>query len=403
VISTDPHHPDGLQNEKSLLMENDTLLNHLIGQLYDAGLEAISWESALDQVMQAVDAEVSALLVEDRSRRPTGLDILSLRGYPDDVPSRYGSYFVDHDIRQPAIDNLSAGQLYVDNRTMPFSVIEQSEIYNDFYRPIGVAHGMGAVAFNDGKRFGILSVHRALKAGEFRPKDILLFERIAPHLTRALHVQRQVARANAVADGLAVALRHFQMAVLLVDERGEVIEFNPAAGALLRQPVCPLRLTARRLSAVSSGDAAALAHAIAAAIATAQGRAVSAPPILRLAKTDGSGVAGVMVVPARPVGRLGIASRPLVLVFVSDPRRGIVTTPELLTSQFGLSPTEAQVAARLAAGDRIEEIADTRRVSQETVRVQVKRILAKTETRSQGQLIAVVARSFAVLRRHKDE
>jgi DNA-binding CsgD family transcriptional regulator len=71
----------------------------------------------------------------------------------------------------------------------------------------------------------------------------------------------------------------------------------------------------------------------------------------------------------------------------------------LLICQFGLSPTEAEVAARLATGDRIEDIADARGVSQETVRVQVKRALAKTEMRSQGQLIGLLARSLAALRR----
>lgn len=38
-------------------MENDKLLNRLIGQLCDAGLEAVSWDSALDPVMRAVGAE----------------------------------------------------------------------------------------------------------------------------------------------------------------------------------------------------------------------------------------------------------------------------------------------------------------------------------------------------------
>lgn len=71
----------------------------------------------------------------------------------------------------------------------------------------------------------------------------------------------------------------------------------------------------------------------------------------------------------------------------------------MLISQFGLSPAEAQVAARLAMGDRIEDIAESRGVSQETVRAKVKRVLAKTETRSQGHLAGFVSRSLAALHR----
>lgn len=86
-------------------------------------------------------------------------------------------------------------------------------------------------------------------------------------------------------------------------------------------------------------------------------------------------------------------------MFVSDPSAAPATVPQALSGQFGLSPMEAQVAVRLAAGERIEDIADARRVSPETVRVQVKRVLAKTDVRSQGQLIGLIFRSLAAPRR----
>lgn len=249
--------------------------------MQDSGL-IDSWDAALDDVMQVAGAEVSALFVEDRSRSPTTFDVISLRGYPENVPEAYTSYFVGRDVRMPALAGLPPGQLYADDHTMPFAQIEHSEIYNDFYRPIGVAHGMAAVPFHDEKRFGIFSAHRAIRAGNFRPDDVTFFERLSPHLTRALQVRRQVARAEAVASGLAVALDHFQMAVLLADEQGDVIEVNLAAEALLRRPECSFRLVSKRLSATSLGASAALARAIAAAAWTSIGRIGAVPPVLRL-------------------------------------------------------------------------------------------------------------------------
>ena len=122
-------------------MDNEQLLARLTGRLYDAGLGADSWDATLDDIVQGVGAEASALFVED------------------------------------------------------------------------------------------------------------LFH-------------RQMARANAVADGLVIVLNHFQTPVLLVNERGAVIECNLAAETLLRRPECPLGLAARRLSVVSIGDTATLARAI---------------------------------------------------------------------------------------------------------------------------------------------
>jgi DNA-binding CsgD family transcriptional regulator/PAS domain-containing protein len=402
-ISVKPrsHPPDGLREQRFAdPMDNEKLLANLTGRLYDAALGADSWDSTLDAIMTAVGAEVSALFIEDHSDTDTVFETTAVRGYPDHVPSLYTSYFGDRDVRLPAVLRVPSGQIYADDRNMSFAEIEQSEIYNDFYRPIGVARGMAAVAFNDRKRLGILSVHRAIRAGNFRQEDAILFERISPHLKRALQLHSQVARTNAVADGLAIALGHFHMGVFLVDQRGETIEFNPAAESLLRRPGCPLRLMAKRLSAVSSHDSALVARAIADAACASQDRPSRVPPVLRLPKTDGIGALGVMMVPARRADKLGLLSGGrLVLVFVSDPGQAPPTRPELLVRQFNLSPAEAEVAARLAAGDRIEDIANTRDVSHETVRVQVKRVLAKTETGSQGQLIALLSRSLAALRR----
>ena len=120
--------------------------------------------------------------------------------------------------------------------------------------------------------------------------------------------------------------------------------------------------------------------------------------MLRLAKTDAKGAVGVMVAPARRAQHLGMAADRLVLVFVSDPSQATPAVPDLLGAQLGLSPAEARVATRLAAGERIDDIADAHGVSRETVRVQVKNVFAKTGTHNQGQLVGLVSRSLAALR-----
>ena len=109
------------------------------------------------------------------------------------------------------------------------------------------------------------------------------------------------------------------MAVLLADQQGLVVELNRAAESLLQRPDCPLRVAGKRLSAVSSDDAAALNRAVASAQATLCGSANAPPPVLRLAKTDGNGAVGVMVALARRAEHLGAAVDRLVMVFVSGP------------------------------------------------------------------------------------
>ena len=76
-----------------------------------------------------------------------------------------------------------------------------------------------------------------------------------------------------------------------------------------------------------------------------------------------------------------------------DPDRVARPEPEVLRTLYGLTRAEAVVAADLAAGLTLEEIAAKANVGIETVRTHVKRAMAKTDTRRQAELVLLVLRS----------
>ena len=63
-----------------------------------------------------------------------------------------------------------------------------------------------------------------------------------------------------------------------------------------------------------------------------------------------------------------------------------------LQRMFGLTPTEAKVAIRIARGDSPADIADELGVSVTTVRFHLSSVLAKTQTKRQAELVALLAR-----------
>jgi DNA-binding CsgD family transcriptional regulator len=71
--------------------------------------------------------------------------------------------------------------------------------------------------------------------------------------------------------------------------------------------------------------------------------------------------------------------------------------PKVLVDLFGLSPSEAEIAAALASDRSIGEIARQRTVGVETVRGQVKSLLRKMELNSQKQLVRILTRVAAVI------
>lgn len=63
-----------------------------------------------------------------------------------------------------------------------------------------------------------------------------------------------------------------------------------------------------------------------------------------------------------------------------------------LRSLFDLTPAEARLAQRLACGDSVEEVAKALHIKMTTARTQLAAIFAKTDTRRQAKLVAILCR-----------
>ena len=63
-----------------------------------------------------------------------------------------------------------------------------------------------------------------------------------------------------------------------------------------------------------------------------------------------------------------------------------------LKSLFDLTTAEARIAQRLACGDSVEEAAQRLNIKMTTARTQLAAIFAKTDTRRQAKLVAILSR-----------
>ena len=63
-----------------------------------------------------------------------------------------------------------------------------------------------------------------------------------------------------------------------------------------------------------------------------------------------------------------------------------------LRKLFDLTPAEARLAQRLACGDSVEEVAQALHIKMTTARTQLAAIFAKTDTRRQAKLVAILSR-----------
>ncbi len=85
------------------------------------------------------------------------------------------------------------------------------------------------------------------------------------------------------------------------------------------------------------------------------------------------------------------------VVFIVDPEDPTEVNEETLVELYSLTRTEARLVGGLASGGTLESLAAGWKVSQHTLRAQLKQVFTKTETRRQSDLIKLVLTGPAVL------
>lgn len=207
-----------------------------------------------------------------------------------------------------------------------------------------------------------------------------LFGQIAGHARNAVRLQRAIEH-----QGFALLSGTFEAmdrACWLLDGSGRVGGMTPRAEELLS--TSRLRVRDGWLTSERAAENRAIMRAV---------RMVIDPPGLAadpVALADADGGVGIMLeiypLPAKPWA-LPFAPRAIAVAKVGAPSERHV---QLLMRTFGLTPAEADIAIRLAAGQTRPDIARGRSVSTETLKVQLRSIYDKTGCSRESQLVRIV-------------
>ena len=190
--------------------------------------------------------------------------------------------------------------------------------------------------------------------GGWESGQIDMIQRLLPHIRQFVLVRDAVAGANALGSSLTQLLETNSIGVIQLDRSGRIAEANDHARDLLRRRT-GLSDIGGFLGAWLPADDANLQALLARALPPLASQGVSGSttigrpsPLPRL------------VVHVNPVtdGSLGYRNRRVAaLVLVVDTAGQSRINPNLLSKVLGLTPTEARVAAMLAEGKTVREIA----------------------------------------------
>jgi len=256
---------------------------------------------------------------------------------------------------------------------------EADSFRRDLSRDFGLNHAAATAIQVPSADFLVVHVQRPEGQPGLSDRELATLDSFRPHIARAglLAARWRLQRLSAATEALALV----GLPAAVLDRNSRVL----AANALM-EGIAHVRWLARERLGLVDQHAQGLLQKALAGLFEPVGQSVQSFAS-RVSTTD---AAVIHVVPtpgrSRDVFDGGLA------VLVVTP----VTAPEAPDAQviralFDLSPGEARVARSLTRGQTIDQIANSSGVTRETVRSQVKAVMAKTGTTRQAEVAALLA------------
>ncbi len=363
-------------------------LDRLIGELYDAALAPGLWSSWIASAATVFASDTGALQVQDPSSAQ--VDVLGSLNHSAESWRFYGEYYHTRDLW---IQRALPVPMQVKTSADIVSDIEfaNSEFYTDFLKPhsIGQFYIAGAL-IPLGREIGVLGLQRTRQSGEFTARAAQALQRILPHLRRALQVRSRLQGLEAESAAGYEALDTLAHGIFLVTPDSRVVFANRAAEELARAKDGLAIGEGRILVGARPADTQRL-HALISGASGGHGA-------VQLPRPSGLRPLEVIAMPLGPRALDMRLARATTIVLVRDPEMPLPAMPELLQDLYRFTPAEAGLVVALVAGTTLQEYSVANGVSYNTARTLLARAMARTETRSQTDLVRLVMGSLTTLR-----
>jgi DNA-binding CsgD family transcriptional regulator len=359
---------------------DENVFSQSLGTIYDAAVSPAHWPIALERLRAAFHGDTVATVVRN---------LATLQGQGMAVGETSGSYseYLNEWNGRNIISNRTrvwcSGAVETDQDILPKSQLLRSEYYNDFMKRVGFHSVLRlSLRYEEGIWSG-LSITRPHRADEFDSGDIVLGRTFMPHLQRAMAISQRLRHSEITTD----AMDRLELPLLILDVGGRLIHFNPAASALLARAdglVAAMSTLHAASPALTSRLHGLLANA------AGHGRGHRGASAMRLPRPSGKPDLSLLAIPLRLAFEWLLPRQPSVLLCVTDPDASPAAPADRLAELFGLTRAEANIAVELLAGCDVREIALRQGRSIHTIRLHLVRIMAKTDTNRQSELMRLL-------------
>lgn len=366
------------------------IFSSLVEAVYDSATDPDHWEVFLRGLAQALNGKSGMFRVIDE-RLPAIRANVHYNLDPE-LQEAHRQYYVTHDVYIEALRDkpgnfITTGENIADQRE-----VRRGEFFNDYMLPQDSYHVCGGLAMRNDEFTIKFGLQRSNRAGPFSLEDADFIRLFVPHIQRAARLGHLLDLARHQRQTAEQALESLAVGIVLLDEQDNLLHANAKADELLRDRR-GLYLLNGQLTVNRNADLRAFRDMLAVVRSRA---ALDTPPVPEsMLLTPGPDDPQLLLVacpvkPHQPHFR-GPWPEISMAVFVSNLDDAGLLNQEVLIRLYGLTPAEARLACALSRGHELAELGAEWNISRETLRTHLKRVLGKTGTTRQSELVRLLA------------
>jgi DNA-binding CsgD family transcriptional regulator len=361
-------------------MHRTRKLPDLIEGIYDAALEPALWNDVVVGIKDFIGSRACGLISKDTTSQ------FGLTHYYCGVDPHYIQLYADTHSRYDPLTTLpSPGQVVSIPDLLHYDEYRRGPFYQEWLRPQGCVDVANVVLEKSSSNCAVLLTvlpGARMLDDEMRRRIAL----IAPHVRRALLINKAIDLRQSEAATFADTLDGLCSAIFLVDAGRRIVHTNAAGDEMLRANDF-LRSIGGQLVAGSAQVNRTLREIVADGGGTPGGKGAAVP----LTAHDGERyVMHVLPLTAAARAATGIAYKAVAALFV---RKVALDNPagELVARHFELTPTELRVLLSIVEIGGVPETAAALGVAETTVKTHLHRVFSKTGTSRQADLVKLAA------------
>lgn len=365
--------------------------DQIIAALYAAANRRHGWDVPLNALCKRLRLWAAQIIGVDRTR---GGLIFSVGGWggPEqpEVELDYVRFYHNINPRLGPSLTLRDGDWLHCHTILDDAFVANDPFYQEFLIPHGGRYMTGTKLIDDERYTFMMGMMRGVGSQPIEPLELPLLEAIRFHAREALRNHLDLREQFAEKEMAQALFEQFAYPMLVVDESRGIWHANSLARDLL-----DTREMLMEENGILVCNSATANNTLTEAIRRLQlGTKIAGDLRRRAVMVQGMGGRTLRLFvsalrPEQSMNMFGVMPRALIMVHDSAQASGDLD-PLLVAECFSLTPAEARVAVKIAAGMSAKDIADVHGTTEMTVRTQLKHVLAKTELSRQSDLVRLL-------------